>query len=379
MQMMNRPYTTQVAMTDTMDDAILCEGILGTTETEITYDMSGTLSYIANNGERVAAGDAVAEIYPNEEAARNGALARKLNEELKILEKSQLSTASYADMEQLDREKQTAVCELLDAAQRGNLAEAQESYGDLQLALNQALAETQENVSFSERISALTAQRDAALAAGSAQLVLAPSAGYFVSARDSDQKQFTTEQLQAMTPAELSQAVQQPRQENAANVVGKVLSDYRWSFFASVTLEQAQKFQEGDTLNISFPDISSEQMPVDVISVTVDEEAGCAKVELASDYINGDVVTLEQAQARISFETYTGLRIDKEALHVIEGVPCIFVKSGNIAYQRTVQVLYDNGTDVLLSGVYEPGVNEVRRYDTVIVEGKDLYDEKILM
>ena len=87
---------------------------------------------------------------------------------------------------------------------------------------------------------------------------------------------------------------------------------------------------------------------------------------------------LEQARARISFATYTGLRVDREALHVFEGQNMVYVKSGNMAYLRPVTVIFANDSYALLSDDYEKDVNEVKRYDTVIVRGDDLYDKKIL-
>ena len=181
-----------------------------------------------------------------------------------------------------------------------------------------------------------------------------------------------------MTPAQLQEAAQSAQQTNSTGIVGKLWLDYHWYFYTTVSLSDAEKFREGDVLKISFPDCASEQVPVTVLSITPDEAAGVAKLELESEYINEDVVTLEQARAEISFETYKGLSISKQALHVLDGQTGIYVKSGNMVYWRPVKVLFEGESQVILSDVYEDGVNEVKYYDNVIRTGKDIHDGKLL-
>lgn len=373
-----RGYTTQVAMTDTLDDALLCSGVIGVNEQEIRSEAAGVLDFIAANGERISSGDGVAYVYADEAAARSGRLAARLSDELEVLEQSQRSAGAAADMESLMGAREDETADILAAAASGDLSGAQDVYGDLQATLNQIAAHTDGTADFSQRISELTAQRDAAAAAASAQSLAAPAAGYFVCGQDAQQKQYTLEQLSQMTPAQLAEAAESPAQSCDAQTVGKLWLDYKWYFYASVSAADASRFEQGDTLHISFPDLSDESVPIEVVSVEVDEGAGVAKVELMSEYINADIVTLEQARARISFATYTGLRVDREALHVFEGQNMVYVKSGNMAYLRPVTVIFANDSYALLSDDYEKDVNEVKRYDTVIVRGDDLYDKKIL-
>jgi hypothetical protein len=124
--------------------------------------------------------------------------------------------------------------------------------------------------------------------------------------------------------------------------------------------------------------VSAQTVPAQVVSIEIDDETQTAKVELLSDYINGTIVTLEHAQAQITFSTYTGIRIDKEALHVIEGVNYVYVRLGNVAYQKRVQIVFEDENYILVSPTKKTGENEVALFDEVIVKGTDLYDKKVL-
>ena len=300
---LDRSYVIEVAMPNSLDDTLMCDGIIGVNEVEIAQTAQGTLYYLAQNGERVAAGDAVAQVYASEDAAAIGQKIRKIDEEIQILQESQNSASNLMDLEELEKQKMTAVYHLLEAGQTGDFSGLNSDYRTLQLSMNRTVVQLDETADFSARIAELNAQKEALSSSSQAQNITAGAGGYFVSAMDSQKKQYSIEQLQAMTPAQLQEAAQSAQQANSTGIVGKLWLDYHWYFYTTVSLSDAEKFREGDVLKISFPDCASEQVPVTVLSITPDEAAGVAKLELESEYINEDVVTLEQARAEISFET----------------------------------------------------------------------------
>jgi hypothetical protein len=377
-KILDRTYTTQTAVSYTMADTITCDGLLGMEESEILYNGTGVLGYLAQNGERVSAGTAVAQVFENETQAANFALALRLKEEIDLLEKAQTTSTTAVDVDSLSKQTLNGVYDILNCIQTGNYVDVSEGCSAVQLAQNKLQIGTGVMTDFSQRIAALTAQREAALAAVSAVPVSADAAGYFVSAQDSVQQPYTVQQLQDMTPAQLQEAVNQPSVPHDASVAGKLILDYRWRYFASVSAKQAAKFTEGSKVSISFPSVSAQTVPAQVVSVVIDDETQTAKVELLSDYINGTIVTLEHAQAQITFSTYTGIRIDKEALHVIEGVNYVYVRLGNVAYQKRVQIVFEDENYILVSPTKKTGENEVALFDEVIVKGTDLYDKKVL-
>ena len=265
-----------------------------------------------------------------------------------------------------------------DLLESGNYTGLSDARASIQLAQNKMQLTMGVVSDFSARIADLTARRDAADAASVYTPITAPAAGYFVSAQDSEKQMYTPEALAAMSPAELKDALAQPSQTNDANVAGKLILDYRWRYYGLVTQKQAEKFVEGTRVEISFPNVSAESVPATVVNVTVDEENGTAKVELLCDYINETVVTLEHEKADITFATYEGIRIDRQALHIVEGQNCVFVKYGNLVYQKNITILFENEDYILVPSKTTTGENEVKLFDEIVVRGTDLYDGKIL-
>ena len=267
---------TQTAVLDTMAESVVCEGFLGMTEQSITYEGSGVLSYIAKNGERVSEGIGVARLFASEADAAQYKRYTALSQEIELLTKAQ-ATGSAGDASLLEKQVQTGVYDALDALDSGDFSSLEAAQNDIQLAQNKLSVSLGEVEDYSARISELTARRDA-LNGASGTVITAPGTGYFVSSQESTAALFTPEQLAEMTPVQLQEALQQPVQENPENCAGKIISDYRWRFFALVDAEQAEKFSEGADVTVSFPKVSQESVPASIVSIQLDEDAGIAKV-----------------------------------------------------------------------------------------------------
>lgn len=367
---------TQTAVLDTMAESVVCEGFLGMTEQSITYEGSGVLSYIARNGERVSEGIGVARLFASEADAAEYKRYTALSQEIELLTKAQ-ATGSAGDASLLEKQVQTGVYDALDALDSGDFSSLEAAQNNIQLAQDKLRVSMGEMEDYSARISELTARRDA-LNGAAGTVITAPGTGYFVSSQESTAALFTPEQLAEMTPVQLQEALQQPVQENPENCAGKIISDYRWRFFALVDAEQAEKSFEGTDVTVSFPKVSQESVPASIVSIQLDEEAGIAKVELLCDYINSETVALEREQAVIALRTYMGLRIPTRACHTVNGKTYVYTKLGNMVHQKPVTVLWTDGENTLISPEYIKDENELEMYDEVIVEGTGLYNGKLL-
>lgn len=368
---------TQTAIAYTMSDTVRCDGYLSMQEMTVSYEGTGVLGYQAGNGERVSAGAEVARLFSDEAGAQSRIRAESLTKEIALLEKAQTGV-NGTDVEALMNQTQQSIYTILDLLESNSFAALADARADVQLAQNKLLLVTEAESDFNARIAELTAQRDAADAAGSYTPIYTPATGYFVSAQDSERQLYDRDTLSAMTPAELQDALAQPAAENDPSVAGKLILDYRWHYYGLVTAKQAEKFIEGTRVELSFPNLSMDTLPATVVGVALDEENGLAKVELLCDYINGTVVTLERETAEITFATYDGIRVDREALHLVEGRPCVYVQFGNVVYRRYITILFEDEDYILISPDYVKEENEVKLFDQIIVQGSDLYDEKIL-
>ena len=95
--------------------------------------------------------------------------------------------------------------------------------------------------------------------------------------------------------------------------------------------------------------------------------------------MNADILSLGIETARIDLKTYEGIRLDKAALHIVEGNRGVYVKYGNLQRFLKITILYEDENYILIPADGQLGTdNEVRLYDEIIVQGKNLQDGKLI-
>ena len=72
-------------------------------------------------------------------------------------------------------------------------------------------------------------------------------------------------------------------------------------------------------------------------------------------------------------KTYSGIRVDKNSVRLLDGQSGVYVKVGQIVRFKKADVLYMGSSYALL----DPN-GKVSNFDEVIVSGKNLYDGKAL-
>ena len=103
-----------------------------------------------------------------------------------------------------------------------------------------------------------------------------------------------------------------------------------------------------------------------------DEDSGLAKIVIECGTINPEVLTLGQEEAQIDLQTYSGIRISRSALHIVDGQNGVYVAAGNLQRFRKITILYEDEDYILVPDDGAVGTdNEVRLYDEVIVAGTD--------
>ena len=80
---------------------------------------------------------------------------------------------------------------------------------------------------------------------------------------------------------------------------------------------------------------------------------------------------------QIRLKEYTGLRVASSAVRVVDGVRGVYVLSGIAAKFKPVNILYSNANFTICETDTTKS-SSLKLYDEVIVEGKDLYDGKMV-
>ena len=160
---------------------------------------------------------------------------------------------------------------------------------------------------------------------------------------------------------------------------GQITTGFSWKFYAVCDLDTAARFDNISSGKISVPGKQNTPLSATVEEVTEDKDNGIAKIVLQCQTISAEVLGLGCETVQVDLKTYEGIRIDKAALHIVNGQRGVYVKYGNLQRFLKITTLYENDSYILVPEDGKLGsANEVRLYDEIIVQGTNLEDGKLL-
>ena len=402
LQVLFPPNTYETALLATVSDAVDADGVL--LFDEVYVPGSGTLGYLAADGERVSAGTAVAEIYSSPQQAALRQQLTSLNDQVELLQRSQNTTATQLDL--LKKERASALYDLMDALDSSSYEDTEQGEENYILAQNKLWVITGEVSDFSSQIAALTEQSAQVQAQlGEPTQITAPQTGYFIRSSAAGRLNAGAEDILALDAAGLQAYLNSDPELPLDGCVGKVVSGFAWQYVGLCSAKEGEKLL-GDngkpltrSVKIKFPGQMETPLKATVAEVSIDEASGLARFVITCEIINGDVLRLSRANAQIIVGETTGLRIPSEAIHYLKEdgtesetqgenyIPGVYVKYGNLARFCKIDPV-DNDHPLVTDGDYRiimpsstdktKTVSEVRLYDEIIVFGQNLYDGKLL-
>ena len=369
---LGRTYRTETAIAYTMEDTLELPGIAMFDSAGVPG--SGNLGYLVEDGERVTEGTVLAEVYTDPAQGTRREELDRLDRQIDLLTKSENSVGS--DLTLLTTQTQNALYDLLDQLDTAAYTGMRDAIDEFLLAQNRLQVSTGQSGGFDATIAALQAERDAAAAAlqGLAEIT-ADRNGYFISTAAAQPLALSEEELKNDTPAALNARLQQPLETTGADWAGRIVTGFSWRFYGVCTLAQADRFDGVTRVQIRVPGKQDEALDATVVEVLPDEESGLAKVTLECNTINANVLHFAQEEAEIVLATYEGIRVNKEALHIVDGERGVYVKYGSLQRFRRIEIEFEDESYLLLPADGAVGeASEVRLYDEIIVEGPNLQD-----
>ena len=375
----SKTISTEYALHYSYYDAITTEGFFVRNEQVLTSDAGGVLSYTVGDGEHVAVSGTVAEIYSNEADASAQARIKDLQEQIDALNDLQSGSGQYpADPDLLGAQVNEKLNQLLSIAEKGRLDGLDSTAASLLTLMNKRQIAAGMVADFSGTIAQLQAElNDLRNSAGeAASRITVPSSGYFVSTVDGLEQALTVPELETLTPEKLD-AVKAAQPANVEGAVGKLVYDYEWYIACTMTEDQASLLSKGQTIDIVLQIGTQSVQPVTVSSINRGSGDGRCVVILRCDYTSSELFSARQETIQIRLKEYSGLRIASSAVRVVDGVRGVYVLSGIAAKFKPINILYSNASFTICETDTTQS-NSLKLYDEVIVEGKDLYDGKVV-
>lgn len=398
---------TETATYGTAWDSIEVSAVAIRSEQLLTSETGGVIRYLIPDGGHVAAGGTVAEFYENEEDVAKWQQIASLEAEadqLRVL--NQPSEAYSLDPGALDENIDAQLIDVMTCIQQENWSLAGQSQNDLLHMLNQKDMVTGKAEDYSSRIAELedeAAQLRASAGAASGR-VTASTGGIFVSSADGYESTFDYAAAESLTVEDLK--AERTAEALPEGVIGKLYDEFNWYLAFVVSADDAVKFKAllesyNNRVYLSLPFVSVEEVPAEVAAVNQETFDSEAAVILKCSYMDEALASIRSEEIEVEIESYSGVMVPMNAIHFATVEETVTDEDGNettVVHENVMGVYRVNGASLEFVQVFkEIEINgymicrtdlaetdilytddTISLYDEVVVEGKDLYDGKLV-
>ena len=345
-------------------------------ESTIETGKNGVVSPIVSDGEKVTAGDNVARLYSGASEEELAAIAA-LDAGISALTNAR-NLVSTMSREAVSAAVSALLNRIVGDASFGRFPTG---IGNAEIGILTLIAQgkiiTGEimDTEFVSLLEALRAERNRRAGAVEVTNIKSDSGGNYFETSDGMENIFKYSNIDKMTPAEFSDAIN--AFEGAVTPpasAGKLTDNFYW-YFAAFTSERegsAMKVGREYTLIISGKEVKST-----LFRSVADHSTGRTML------IFGTNATMEQAYvnarsavARVVSVSVSGYKIPNSALRVLDGETGVFTVGGNLIYFREIVIIEEIDNFVIASTTAED--NELKNGDLVVLGGKKLHDKKII-
>ncbi|MBR3869896.1 MAG: hypothetical protein IKJ17_00115 [Clostridia bacterium] len=358
----------------TVYNSITANGYAVRNEQVIKYNGDGVIVTTKDDGQRVSKGGEVAKIYSSARDAENQALIQKLTKKIHALDTA-LDGVTYgaSSLSELEAGISAVSMKIQALCATGNGTELAEFVDELNVLLsrkNLILADGAERATATSVLES-EVRNLKQMSGSSARTIKAQYAGYFVSMTDGYEELLTMSDVEMLTPENVKNLASSVKPDE--NAIGKIITDYVWEYVFTATHEQTEDMKVGDSVELEFSFTDDNTLPATVKSIT-DCGDGNDLVVVECSQMTEDMLYIRRQSAKIIKSSVDGIKVDKMAIRVSDGVTGVYVLRGSQVKFVPVDVIHmaedyyivEQGTDA----------DALVPSDKVLTGGKDLYDGK---
>ncbi len=346
---------------------------------EHTLDMSrgGTLHYIVSDGERVAKGGVIAEVYSDDKASAAATRVAEIDKQLSAIEEIEgYNNVSAVDMNTVSSKAQKNLDDFLYITSSGRFGSAADLKGELLNSLIRKQVATGESSDFSAVKNSLNSEKAELISVmGSPKSkYTADYSGYFVSAADGLEEALSTEDLTVFTPEYMESVVKDSVSNETAT--GKIVSDYEWYIATTISLSDSVFYKNGESVKLKIHS-ANQTVNATVRQVNFSKDKDTATVVFSSSEMSGELALVRSSSITVIKNEYGGLRVSRKAIRNSDGVTGVYVISGLEVKFVAAEIIYSN-EEYVICKLNTSDEEKLRLYDEVVVKGRGLYDGKII-
>lgn len=376
-------YDTETADEVVEQEKLELKAFLVRDEEYINQKTTGTVVPLIKDGMRVASGDAVARVCASDEDAANVSALLEAKESLaRYQEISEQTELNALDMEKLNKTIDASFTELVRTSNSGDFSELSRNIEELEnkLASKQILKDGTIDLTakFNELNSKIQTLESKSINTSD---VLAPLSGYYISNLDGYENAMDYNKISDLTVSEAEKLFEK-KPGDVSGQMGKIVGSYKWYLVTVMDSKYSLLMSEGEKMKINMPyyGFNNVEVVVEKISTTQNDKVAVA---FSCNMMNETYANMRTEDIELVFKEYTGYKINSSAIRREKDekgkeVDVVYILRGDIMNARVIDIIYDAGDYVIVSEESKAtsGYRPIKRYDEVIVKGRNLSDGK---
>ena len=384
--------TTTTAYTYSVNQGAEAVGII-VREEQVLTGSGNYVDLVPSEGERAAAGDAVALVYSDASALSTQQAIQSLGAEIEQLQYALSTGTQSVDVTRLDQQVVSSIISLRALAASGDLSDLEDSALNLRTMVFQrdyAYGDTGAASDIEQLIADKQSQLDTLTQSLSqvSQTIFAPAAGIFSGQVDGFESLITPDMLDSLTAEQLSDWLNAEPSANS-NSIGKLITNSTWYFAALLPGENDLQLSQGSSYTISFSSDFYGGIAMTLERIVPGQDQTLAIFSARSNL--SDTTLLRVQRVDVVTDTVEGIRIPRRALRVEtedaeqedgsvrqQNTYVVYTVVGRQAERKEVEVVYTGDTFYLVRPVDETDTSRLRAGDEIILNTSDLYDGKVV-
>jgi len=374
----SNPYKTETVYEYVMEDVVSTDGFIFKDETVITGNISGVVNYLYTNGSHVAINSEVARIYQNQDDVQIMAQIEALEQQISHLNEAQsVGVAQEIDLSVVEKDFSNIYYNLIKDINHEDLSDLSSEIDKINSLLNKKQIITGKAKDFNSTIEQLTSQKQTLESSIKSQpkSITTPSSGYFVDSIDGYESVLSLDYADSITISELQDLLNQPAPSVSEGNVGKIITDPILNFVGVAPRDSLMNLKVGRECILRFSE-SGIEVPATIADVQYDINQQNGLITFSIDSMSDRIATIRKDHVDAVINSYEGLRIPKSAMRTNEnGEQGVYVTNNVSMRFRKIDIIYEN-SEYVLSKSHSTDSDYLQLYDTLIIQGKDLYDNK---
>lgn len=346
---------------------------------EKIIDISGynNIRFITQNGDKISKGSKIAQIYSDSSVTQLSSELTDIEKRILILENSMLESTGIDENVKLDELIKLKIMDITDLINNNSILsdEYSDDIYEMQSLLLRRNKSNIDDTMIQKELLSLKTKRDELKTTidSKSKLIYSPYSGYFSSEIDGYEDILNSAKISELT-YEMIQDINKTKPNKSTDNV-KISSGFDWYLAANLSKEDVELLGEQKKVSLEIDGVTSSMPNARVYKLQKNSD-GSALLILSLNFMNEKIATNRQLDVKIILDTYSGIKVPKEALRILDSEEGVYILIGQIAKFKPIEILYEDKENYIIRSD-KTTYQSVLLGDDIVVKSKALEDRKL--